>query len=139
MASWKRPTIPYLTGLDDLEGVKGEAIEAATDGWIGFTDHYWMTTLIPEQGKPFTAVSKYTPGADIYQVEVRQPLLSIAPGATATTSIQLFAGAKEWETIHAYQNDPSWLDWLLGDRVDPGPAANRRALSTASTGAGSFS
>ena len=108
-----------LADLADMEGVKGEAVEAATDGWIGFTDHYWMTTLIPEQGKPFTAVSKYTPGSDIYQVEVRQPLLTIAPGATATTSIQMFAGAKEWETIHAYQNDPSWLDYLLGDRIDP--------------------
>ena len=108
-----------LAGLGDLEGVKGELVEATTDGWIGFTDHYWMTTLIPEQGKPFTAVSKYTAGADIYQVEVRQPVLSIAPGASATTSIQLFAGAKEWETIHEYQNDPSWLDYLLGERIDP--------------------
>ena len=107
-----------LTGLPDLEGAKGELIEATTDGWIGFTDHYWMTTLVPEQGKSFAAVSKYTPGADIYQVEVRQPLMSVAPGTTATTSIQFFAGAKEWETIHAYQNDPAWLDWVLGDRVD---------------------
>ena len=108
-----------LADLADMEGVKGEAVAATTDGWIGFTDHYWMTTLIPEQGKPFTAVSKYAPGSDIYQAEVRQPILSIAPGATAKTSIQLFAGAKEWETIRAYQNDPSWLDQLLGDRVDP--------------------
>ncbi len=108
-----------LTSLPDFEGLKGEAVDASADGWIGFTDHYWMTTLIPEQGKPYKAVAKYTPGADIYQVEVRQPLLSIAPGATATTSIQLFAGAKEWETIHAYQNDPGWLDFLLGERVDP--------------------
>ena len=108
-----------IAGLDDFEGVKGEKVEATTDGWIGFTDHYWMTTLIPEQGKPFTAVSKYTPGADIYQVEVRQPVLSIAPGASATTSVQLFAGAKEWETIHAYQNDPGWVDYIAGDRVDP--------------------
>ena len=108
-----------LASLPDFEGLKGEKIEAATDGWIGFTDHYWMTTLIPGQGKPFSAVAKYTAGSDIYQVEVRQPVLSIAPGSSATTSIQLFAGAKEWETIHAYQNDPSWLDYLLGDRVDP--------------------
>lgn len=108
-----------IAGLEEFEGVVGEKVEATTDGWIGFTDHYWMTTLIPEQGKPFTAVSKYTPGADIYQVEVRQPLLSIAPGASATTSVQLFAGAKEWETIHAYQNDPSWIDYLAGDRIDP--------------------
>ncbi len=108
-----------IKGLADLEGAKGESVEATQDGWIGFTDHYWMTTLIPEQGKPFTAVTKYTAATDIYQVEVRQPVMSIAPGASETSSVQMFAGAKEWETIHAYQNEPSWYEYLLGDRVDP--------------------
>ena len=107
-----------ITGLADFEGAKGEKIDATTDGWIGFTDHYWMTTLVPEQGKPFSAITKYTPGNDIYQVEVRQPTMSIAPGASASSSIQLFAGAKEWEAIHTYQNQPSWYEWVLGDRTD---------------------
>ena len=77
-----------LTDLPELEGALGEKIEAATDGWIGFTDHYWMTTLIPEQGNPFTAVTKFTPspvaGSEIYQVEIRQPVLSVAPGGSAS-------------------------------------------------------
>ncbi len=87
----------------DREGAQAEVIEATTDGWIGFTDHYWMTTLIPEQGKPYTSVAKYVAGADIYQAEVRQPLMAVAPGATVETKMQLFAGAKEWETIRGYQ------------------------------------
>ncbi len=87
----------------EREGSNAEVAEAATDGWIGFTDHYWMAALIPEQGKPYTAVTKYVPGADIYQTEVRQPLLTVAPGSRAETSIQLFAGAKEWEAIRSYQ------------------------------------
>ncbi|MBC7740055.1 MAG: membrane protein insertase YidC, partial [Candidatus Saccharibacteria bacterium] len=114
----KESSYAKITGLADFESAKGEKVEAVKDGWIGFTDHYWMTTLIPEQGKPFSAVTKYTPGSDIYQVEVRQPLMSIAPGGTASSSIQLFAGAKEWEAIHAYQNQPNWYEWLLGDRID---------------------
>ena len=89
----------------DREGAQAEVIEATTDGWIGFTDHYWMTTLIPEQGKPYTSVSKYVPGADIYQAEVRQPLMTVAPGGKVETTTQLFAGAKEWETIQRYQNE----------------------------------
>ena len=44
---------------NEREGYPAEVTEATTDGWIGFTDHYWMTTLIPEQGKPYTAVAKY--------------------------------------------------------------------------------
>lgn len=107
-----------MAKLPDFEGVKGQAVESKGDGWIGFTDHYWMTTLIPQQGKPFTEVTKYTPDADIYQTEVREPLMTIAPGVTAETSVRFFAGAKEWETISAYENDPGWLSRLSGVKVD---------------------
>ena len=89
--------------LLESEAGHAELTDALTDGWIGFTDHYWMTVLVPEQGKPFTAVTKYTPSSDIYQTEIRQPVLTIAPGATAQSTTRLFAGAKEWETIREYQ------------------------------------
>ena len=89
----------------EREAALAELTEATTDGWIGFTDHYWMTVLVPEQGKPFTAVTKYVPGADIYQTETRQPLVTVAPGATAQSTTQLFAGAKEWEAIRGYQTE----------------------------------
>ena len=92
-----------LADLPEFEGARGEMVEGKTDGWIGFTDHYWMTTLIPDQGKPYTSVAKYTPGADIYQAEVRQPLMTVAPGASGQTTTRLYAGAKEWETINTYQ------------------------------------
>ena len=89
----------------EREAAQAEVVQAATDGWIGFTDHYWMTTLIPEQGKPFTAVTKYTAASDIYQTEARQPVLTVAPGASVSSKTQLFAGAKEWETIRGYEKD----------------------------------
>lgn len=99
--------------VNPREGLPAVVAEATTDGWIGFTDHYWMTTLVPEQGKPFKSVLKYVPTADIYQAEVRQPVVTLAQGATATTSIRFFAGAKEWATIRAYEKDagiPGFLD-----------------------------
>ena len=34
------------------------------NGWIGFTDKYWMTTLIPPAGQKFQMASKYTPQTD---------------------------------------------------------------------------
>ena len=94
-----------VTSLPRVESEAGNAelVEATTDGWIGFTDHYWMTVLVPEQGKPFTAVTKYTPSSDVYQTETRQPVLTVEPGATAQSTTRLFAGAKEWETIRNYQ------------------------------------
>lgn len=103
---------------NDKEGYPAEVVEATTDGWIGFTDHYWMTTLVPEQGKPYTAVTKYVPGSDIYQAEVRQPVMTVAPGAKAETSTRLFAGAKEWETIRNYQNKDGIAGFI--DSIDWG-------------------
>ncbi len=97
---------PQMPDLDivERERAPAEVRDAATDGWIGFTDHYWMTTLIPEQGKPFTAVTKYVADRDIYQTEVRVPVLTVAPGESGGASMRLFAGAKEWDAIRGYQN-----------------------------------
>ena len=91
--------------LIEREGGQAEVVEAQTDGWIGFTSKYWMTVLVPEQGKPFTSVTKYVPQADIYQTETRQPVVAVAPGAEVSNTARLFAGAKEWETIRSYMNE----------------------------------
>ncbi len=94
-----------LPDLDQIarEGGPADVIDVQQDGWIGFTDKYWMTTLIPDPGGAFTSVAKYVPSAGIYQTEARLPTVEVAPGETESTSMRLFAGAKEWETILAYQ------------------------------------
>ena len=99
--------------VDTREGLPAEVTESSVDGWIGFTDHYWMTTLIPEQGKPYKSVLKYVPDAGIYQAEVRPPAVSLAAGASTTSTLRFFAGAKEWATIRAYEREsgiPGFLD-----------------------------
>ena len=88
---------------DPREGGLTSTLDVAADGWIGFTDHYWMTTLVPEAGTPFASVAKYVPGRDVYQTEARLPVIEVAPGATGASTQRLFAGAKEWETIRAYE------------------------------------
>ncbi|NHF73805.1 membrane protein insertase YidC [Paracoccus xiamenensis] len=96
-----------LTKLDPVEREgRAEVVDVAENGWIGFTDKYWMTTLAPKPGQPFTAVAKYTDGADIYQTETRFPVVTVAPGASASSESYLFAGAKEWETIRGYEESP---------------------------------
>jgi YidC/Oxa1 family membrane protein insertase len=86
------------------EGAHAEVTQVTENGWIGFTDHYWMTTIIPQNGKPFRQVAKYNSASNIYQTEAVQSTISIAPGDTQSVSTQLFAGAKEWETIRTYQD-----------------------------------
>ncbi len=101
------------------EGVPAEVLDVATNGWIGFTDKYWMTTLIPGEDQPFVSVVKYVPGADIYQTEARLPYMVIAAGETAEVTTSLFAGAKEAEAIRAYQNaEPGLIAGLFGAEHD---------------------
>lgn len=88
---------------DDREGAPAERIEVEEGGWIGFTDHYWMATTIPEG--PFRSTAKYFPSANIFQTDAVLPTIEVAAGATAGTESRLFAGAKEWETIKTYENE----------------------------------
>lgn len=62
----------------DREG-RAQLFDVAENGWIGFTDKYWMTTLAPAPGQPFTAVAKHADGVDIYQTEARFPVETAAP------------------------------------------------------------
>jgi YidC/Oxa1 family membrane protein insertase len=96
----------------EAERAPAEVNPATTDGWIGFTDHYWMTTLIPPQGQPFTSVAKYLPASDTYRAIIRYDDVTMAPGAAAETTTRLFAGAKEWEAIGNYEDAgiPGFID-----------------------------
>ncbi|WP_372571696.1 membrane protein insertase YidC [Ruegeria jejuensis] len=91
--------------VEPNERAQAEVFQVQQDGWIGFTDHYWMTTLIPEPGSAFKAAAKYDDRRKIYQTETVLPTLTVAPGETAEVQTQLFAGAKEWETIREYQRE----------------------------------
>ena len=112
---WRKiPDLPF----DAMEQAHVLAQPVANDGWIGFTDHYWMSTLVPPPGQPFTAVTKFTPSTDTYQTDMRLPALSVPPGETGAASTMLFAGAKEWATIRDYQREKG-IDRFL-DAIDWG-------------------
>ena len=90
-------------GNDERWGPNASVESAEESGWVGFTDHYWMTALIPEQGAPFTSVVQYLAREDVYRTAARMPTIEVAPGATEEVTTQVFAGAKEWETIRDYE------------------------------------
>ena len=83
---------------DDIEEKK--IIREADKGWIGITDKYWMTALIPEKGEKFKSTFLYQ---DSYKANF---LLSnpkvIAPSAKSNNEIKVFVAAKEVQTIDAY-------------------------------------
>ncbi|MCA0042461.1 membrane protein insertase YidC [Celeribacter litoreus] len=91
--------------FSDREAGRASIIQVEENGWTGFTDKNWMTTLVPAPGQSFTSVAKYVGNSDIYQVETRMPTVEVAPGSSTETTSYLFAGAKEWETIKHYEED----------------------------------
>ncbi len=92
-----------------------------TSGWLGFTDKYWATAIIPAQDASFKSrFSAVGPqGANrIYQADLLEDARTIAPGATMDiTTTRLFAGAKEVQAIDGYQiqygikNFDLMIDW----------------------------
>jgi YidC/Oxa1 family membrane protein insertase len=73
-------------------------------GWLGITDKYWATVVIPEQGKAFDAkfLGNQTGDRERFQTDYLMGALTISPGGTADVQGRVFAGAKEVNTIDSY-------------------------------------
>jgi YidC/Oxa1 family membrane protein insertase len=79
---------------------------SATGGWLGITDKYWMAALIPPQDQQFDASYSGTGNAEPkhYQADYRLPARTLAPGAAITVTQRLYAGAKVFDVIRAYEH-----------------------------------
>ncbi|MEL7001070.1 MAG: membrane protein insertase YidC, partial [Pseudomonadota bacterium] len=98
---------PGQTGL--LESFRVEA-----NGWMGFTDKYWMTSLVPEAGTGFDGFFQtFLRGAQPeYQGLMRQAVETVAPGASVEVTSRLFAGAKEFYTLRDYEEQHQIKDFV---------------------------
>jgi YidC/Oxa1 family membrane protein insertase len=86
---------------DDIEEKK--IVREADKGWIGITDKYWMTALIPEAGEKFKSTFLYQ---NAYKANflLNNPKV-IAPSTTAINKVKVFVAAKEVQTIDAYAEE----------------------------------
>ncbi|MCD1264824.1 membrane protein insertase YidC [Shinella sumterensis] len=76
----------------------------ATGGWLGITDKYWATALVPPQATPYeTRFSHFTDGRSRYQADYRQDDITVAPGQTVEVKNLFFGGAKEVPIIDQYE------------------------------------
>jgi YidC/Oxa1 family membrane protein insertase len=81
-----------------LDAFKGDG------GWLGFTDKYWGSAVIPAQTAPIEA--RFSASGTVQPVDYQADFLgkeqSVAPGASVETTTRVFAGAKEVSTIDNY-------------------------------------
>ncbi|MGZ5914749.1 MAG: membrane protein insertase YidC [Hyphomicrobium sp.] len=93
----------YTAAVDD--GTR--TFEPATAGWLGFTDKYWASALVPDQKAVYHAQFKGWPEKPgelaAYQTDYLRDAVTIPPGQTATVEDKLFAGAKEVKVLQAYE------------------------------------
>jgi YidC/Oxa1 family membrane protein insertase len=75
-----------------------------TNAWFGITDKYWAATLLPEPSAHLRArfSSSMLGTIKTYQTDYLLDQQTIAPGASASATARLFAGAKEIAIVDAY-------------------------------------
>ena len=78
----------------------------STGGWLGITQKYWLTALIPDQSMPIQGVFRVLPSdnVDNYEVGYIGPQQTIAPGGSLTDTTHVFAGAKVVPMLKAYES-----------------------------------
>ena len=76
-------------------------------GWLGFTDKYWGSAVIPDQTAPIEA--RFSASGTVQPVDYQADFLgkeqTVAPGASFETTTRVFAGAKEVSTIDNYESN----------------------------------
>jgi len=90
----------------DYDEIKEQGQDKATTtgGWLGITDKYWMTALVPDQKTQVKTRFYYRKesGDDVYQVDYLADSVSVVPGASTVAENRLFAGAKRVSIMDGY-------------------------------------
>ncbi|MGY8985530.1 MAG: membrane protein insertase YidC [Sphingomonadales bacterium] len=101
----------FQEGLEEVsyEDLKddGNVEFNSTGGWLGITDKYWMTALVPDQTDNFDArfLTKKSQGDDSYQIDYLAQTKTIQANSKANIQVNLFAGAKEVRLIDGYEKE----------------------------------
>ena len=97
----------------------------STGGWLGITDKYWLTALIPDQQEVvkarFTSVERGK--TEVYQVDYTGAEQVVPAGGSVSLTDHLFAGAKEVHLLDSYESaygvplfdhaiDFGWFYWI---------------------------
>jgi YidC/Oxa1 family membrane protein insertase len=98
-----------FTFADALKSGVPTTFDNVTGGWLGITDKYWATALVPEQSEPYRAMysalkARDPAGKDAFQTDYLRGALSVPAGLRKGVEGHLFAGAKQASLIDGYEN-----------------------------------
>ena len=93
-------------GYDDLRSEVSEFKSEENGGWVGFTDKYWLTALIPNQAQKSNFTMRSLGGIeDRYQADYLGAPQILSKGQTISYESHFFAGAKVLTMIDAYSEE----------------------------------
>ena len=87
----------------------------ASDGWLGITDKYWMTALVPEKNQSFKGEFLFKNGFKANYIQ-NEPII-VKPSTTNKSESKIFVAAKEVKVIDKYAETESinkfdlTIDW----------------------------
>ncbi|MCK5285124.1 MAG: membrane protein insertase YidC [Alphaproteobacteria bacterium] len=88
---------------------EGEQKYTSSQGWTGLTDKYWLTSLIPPQGKNInysygiSGGSKARNSGERYQIDFVGKAVSLNSGESADRNSHLFTGPKKVLMLEEYK------------------------------------
>jgi YidC/Oxa1 family membrane protein insertase len=99
----------------------GEVTPQGQPDWIGFTDIYWFSALIPQAGAGNSADFRAL-DPEHYRADLIYAASTVPAGQAVTRTTKLFAGAKESDVLNSYQDagiakfglaiDWGWFRWF---------------------------
>ena len=88
---------------DDVEDKK--IVREAESGWLGITDKYWVTAIVPPKNENFKSTFLFK---DTYKANyILNNPINLAPSTKKNNEVRLFVAAKEVNTIDGYAESQS--------------------------------
>jgi len=101
---------------DDYEDIRDKkVVREANNGWLGITDKYWITAIVPPKNENFKSSFLYKNGFKANYI-LNKPI-KINNQSSSLNEVRLFAAAKEVETVDGYAQSESiekfdlTIDW----------------------------
>jgi YidC/Oxa1 family membrane protein insertase len=95
-------TVNFDWDYGDVNEEGGQVNLPGQPDWVGFTDIYWMSALIPQAGLASQA-SFSEAGANKYAAVLLYDVVTVPQGQRVSHTTRLFAGAKESAVLDEYQ------------------------------------
>src|ERR1035437_7461519 len=88
----------HKISFSDLDKDKASFPKTADNGWIAVLQHYFVSAWLPKEGTQREFYAKPLPDK-LYSAGVILPVAAIAPNASGSVSVSLYAGPQEQDAL----------------------------------------